>query len=628
MKHKFNIFILSLLCFSLHSVSLNAQTQKKADSFILGVVDYCDSTKINSTYYPVVQEIARVTGKEASLEIYPYDRLKYALMHDEIDMAIFSPNAYIDAKKEFDANGFAGIEAFASHIANGRKGYYGVIIVFDSTETYTLSDLKGKRFMFTHTLSTSGYKLPYNVLIKNGIEPSMDFTSEELFSGSHILSIKALQDGKTDGIATYLEALIQEPSIDTSDLRILHKTGLIPYNAYVFAAGTDEKTRRQVKDFMFHAHENLATYNRIFKNILGITQWFPIDDSFYNGLRPLCGVKRNKPKIYLRYDKTKTSPDNDTIEFLLQRCREELMGTNRFQVLEYPVSDAADSIILKIYHPKQNIYSISAYLNNKLLFNHDQPIDAISDFPPLFKNKILGAFPVKTRLDYDGKNQYWMVHYGTNDGITDEYTFEISEGHYKTQLESDAYHLNESFTVLKPQNESKLSKGDPVTILHKADNQAIDTTTKEGLWDNFWSKLDNIWGVIGLLAALITAAAGTFFSYRKKKRFRQMLHQANHILKEHFEGKEIDKNLSELKLQISELFEKHYIKEQHYQFLKEKINEIKGIISQRSQISDSLKVEIERITSDGKITEKEYNRLINLLEREEKRQGKAKEPKL
>ncbi len=624
MKYK-TIFLFIVVLFLFDSQNVLAQTDKSNKPFILGVVDYCDSAKIISTYNPVVQEIERVIGKKSILKVFPYDRLKYAIMHNEIDMAVFSPNAYIDAKKEFVANGFPDIEAFASHIANGRKGYYGVIVVFDSTNYLKLSDLKGHRFMFTHTLSTSGYKLPYNVLIKHGIEPSLEFTSDELFSGSHILSIKALLEGKTDGIATYLEALIQEPSIDTADLRILHKTGLIPYNAYVFAPGTDEKTRRQVKNFMFHAHENLDVYNRIFKNILGISQWFPIDDSFYNGLRPLCGVKRSKPEIYIRYKNEHSSLYNDTIMFMLQRCREELMSTNRFDVLDLPDAHAKDSVLFKIYHAQKNMYSISVYLNNKLLFNQDQPIDRISDFPEIFLRRILEVFPIKTRLDYDGKNKYWMIHYGTNDGITEDYVLEITKGQKKIRFTSVDYQLNESFTVLHSGQEQSLSKGDPVHIFFCDESSPANQTQNKGLWDNFWSQLDNIWGVIGLLAAIITATLGAFFSYRKKKRFKYMLHQANYILKEYFEGKEIDQNLSELKMQIGELFEKHYIKEQHYQFLKEKIIEIKTIVSQRTQISDSLKTEIDRITSDGVITEKEYNRLMNLLEREERKKGKNKE---
>ncbi len=612
---RFSVFVILLFL-----IYIEAYPQNHNGKFRLGVIDYYDSAKIVATFDPINFELAKLFDAKPELIIYSYNKLKNALLNGEVDMAVFSPNAYIDAKKEYMEIGRNDISVFASHLANGKPGYYGVIVVMDTSSCNTLFDLKGKTFLFTHILSTSGYKLPYSIFIKNGIEPSIDFKTERVFSGSHINSIRALMNGEVDGIATYIEALEQEPNINMSRLKILYKTGLIPYNAYVLSPLMKEEQKTKIKYFMFHAHEDLNIYNILLKNELDINQWIPVDDNFYNGIRPLVGVKRTKKHTKIIFGEKSTNVKDQQLDFLRARCAEELEHTDRFTLtLSDKSNSKTDSISINIYNANTKIWEFSVFYNSDLIFNLELDSVDFSKFPKLFVAKVLDYFPIKTKLDQDKQNNLFLIHYGYNDGINKSYSFEIQSGTEIQFIDPQVIQIFDTYSTFDIAENEIIKKGSDVHIVFSGEeNSYIQPNQNNGdsLINGFWSKLDNIWGVIGIVVAIVSGTFGALFSYRKKRRFKKMLHEANYILKEYFDGKEIETNLNQLKTEIGDLFEKQYIQDHQYQFLKDKIKEIHEIILKKEKIPEHIKLEIKEITKDGIITEKEYNRLIALLDKE------------
>ena len=93
-----------------------------------------------------------------------YDRGISQLVKGKVDFARFGPASYVIAK------GRSGkISVLAMEAVKGRKTFYGIICVQESTDIHHISDLFGKSFAFGNELSTIGRYLAQSQLLDAGI---------------------------------------------------------------------------------------------------------------------------------------------------------------------------------------------------------------------------------------------------------------------------------------------------------------------------------------------------------------------------------------------------------------------------------------------------------------------------
>jgi len=607
------IFLIVLLSISNRIFSQIEQKKQRNDNkLILGVINYNDKEKIKVTYNRFINNIAKQVGKEAELQIFGYDDLTNKLINNEVDIAVFSPYSYIEAHdyvKKFGIN----IEAFAIHKADGLYGYTAVIIVDTMSHINSINKLKGARFLFTHSTSTSGYRLPLAYFRSVGIEPDKKFFKVG-WSGDHKKSIQALASGKVDGIATYVKALEQQ-GLDTIRFRVLWKSDfLIPYNAYVFSPYMDESLKNNIKNYMISVSDSPILKEQIFDdNPLGIEQWKETDDSEYNELRRVLNKKRIKPTISFVIEKHKSikKADDDLLDFVELMCIDELKACQRFNSINTNnLTQKNDQIRLFIANIKPNSYNYSIY-KDEILINEGVLLkDKIdTDLPNILVNCVISSFNIETCLNFDSKD--WLLTYGLNDGLNKkDYEFILTKE--DLIISGEELKIDNANTYFPKKYWDKFKNNDEITIRFKNSDRKGEESLKTTYYNSYWN-LDNIWGVIGIVMAIFTMLLTGFFQFQKHRRFKKMLLQANKLLKDYFQGEETSEKIVDIKATIGHLMETHSIKEIQYNVLLTKLAEIQDIIDSKLSIAKELKDEIEIIIADNVITEKEYQYLIHLI---------------
>ena len=125
----------------------------------------------------------------------------------------------------------------------------------------------------------------------------------------------------------------------------------------------------------------------------------------------------------------------------------------------------------------------------------------------------------------------------------------------------------------------------------------------------------------GIIFALASAIGGKVLADRKKKRFRNILYQTNDLIKEYVEGQyKLETRLIEQKEFISHALEEGSINENQFLILKHRIEDMQTLIEGKHQKGDIIleekqAEEIRGIVSDGKITEREFAKIMTIIKK-------------
>ena len=652
-KYIIGAYLIILIFTSFTGISLN----NDQDTLRFGVIKYKSLEDFKNTYGPFVEYIAKKCDKVPVFKIVSDTLLGYQLNNNEYDIGIFKPFPYLEAKAAFPQ-----LEVFASHIAFGSEKYTGVFVVQKISGIQDLHDLHGKKLLFVKGTSTSGYRIPKSILLEHGID--LDSLESYDFSGSHDSSLHSLLMGNVDAIAINKITLPSINYLDSNGLDDLEDFE-VPYNAYVFSPGLDSMTKNEIKYIMFHAH--LDPYANIFNNKLGIEKWYECTDDNYNQLRRHLRQGRNKPMVKVKIDPTQRTTnylegEGDILYSFYTNLIDVLALTNRFTILKEESSVNPDfniSIDISIINIDSGVLHVKTRKNDKTINNTYANIDEIRDkLPKIITDEILINTPIITEL-HRSKNE-WFITYGLSDGIDAKsyrFTINLKDENAMTLSEEDITVVKEFNTYFNDNN--KFQKFDEVEIRYFSNsiedpdgdgilspndncpetynpNQADKNNDGVGdvcdkpdcdnnpicwIWE--WIK-KNPWDKLGFLLAIIIVAGGFYFTLRKKRRFRNMLYQTNDLLKNYIEGKyKIDNQVIEQKERINRSLESGRINENQFLILTHRIEEIETIIENRltdiKGLSPEIEKEIDKILKDGIITEKEYSKLMLILNQKKKK---------
>lgn len=604
------LFTLILLLLSFQFLSINSYSTERDDNkIIIGVVNAVDSLMYVDFYTPFAKYIGEKLNRDYELRVLDYSEIANQLVDNKIDIGIFSPYSYIEAKINHPE-----LNLFAIPKTHGIMGYHSIIVTNQQSDIQTLEDLAGKTLAFTHTNSTSGYQIPRRLFLNRNIKV------EPIMSGGHKQSIELLSGGKIDAIATYEEAFT-EVHKDINNFRIVYKFKIVPNNAIVISPFLNMELQESIKQIMYTAHQDIDIDKReMFANDFGIEQWVKSNDDFYNGLRIMLDRKRMKHYLHFSINPsenlTKCTLDDDILQVIEKRTLNNILSSDRFSKSKKN-SSGTDSLSLDISVNKDQEYQYSIYLNHhaKALAKGILEYEDLIHLPTIVTNSLLTNIEIKTSLEYDPKSKYWFVPYGTDDGInSNNYDFFINNEQINSTespiiVKSGICILPESFLNTYEQNKN-------LSIQYRKQESKWESKISTSIFDIH--NLDNIWGITGLLVAFLTVLVTSLFQTRKQRRFKKKLLEANNLLKDYFEGKEITNKIVSLRANIGTLLEHQNIKEIQYNLLEKKITEIQSIVDSKSMINDQLKNNIEEIIADGVITEKEYQHLIHLMKKKNK----------
>lgn len=604
-------FILGLLL----SIPILAQEKLK-----VGIVLYKTQEKVEVTFQPLMDYVANEMGMEAEIHIVHEDDLAYYLNNGEYDLGIFTVFPYLKEKADFP-----GLKVFATHHVNGSDHFYGSILVKKNSGIDDLQDLKRKKFLFVKPTSTSGYQYPKGIFSEHSLDIDHGFFGYD-FSGGHEESIQALANGEADGIAIDETRFTKVRGIEKNDFKELERFK-VPYHAYVASPKMEADKRNKLTKIFAEAHKVPAN-RALWNNPLGITRWELKNDEYYNLIRRYLRIIRVQPEVGISFTATEKAQEQlnelgDVTTVMERRIRRLLAESNRFSDKLTHTPEFEINIDLAI---TGDHFSYQVKINNAFVTDGEIYSDSLNTIvPSVTTRSLLKKSIIKTNLLTNGSD--WFITYGLNDGINiDDYEFSfLTESGRKIILEKhDIDKVDQLNTFFKSNSDFYRNAAVEITYgrsIKKEDEEDLsDINTFNIFSRRFWRQ--HYWDKIGLLGgiliALISAIVGRFISQRKKKRFKNILHETNSLIKEYVDGHfKLETKLMEQKDKISQALEKGIINENQFMILKHRIEDMQNIVDiQRNgdvKVVEEDAEEIADIVKDGMVTEKEFSRIMTIL---------------
>lgn len=268
------------------TVSANANTWPKEITF--GVIPVAGATSMKETFGGLTRHLESKLGIKVKLQTAgDYAGVISAMQHKHIEVAYFGPKSYVEAARR------AGAEAVAVEVGEetGLPGYYGMILTKKGSSLKTLEDIKGKKWAFTSSHSTSGTLVPTVMFSKKGINPQ-EYFSKVLYSGGHEASILSVKAGKVDASSTnnldYNRGLGKHWNKD--DFNIIWKSDIIPGSPMTVRSDLPESLKMAITGAMVSYTDKAGLAKMKLKGFL------PAKDSDYDSVRELIKLKKAMKK--------------------------------------------------------------------------------------------------------------------------------------------------------------------------------------------------------------------------------------------------------------------------------------------------------------------------------------------
>jgi phosphonate transport system substrate-binding protein len=238
---------------------LAAQAQEWKSQFKelrLGVSSAENEAGALSRWDPVAKYLTDTLGVPTrTYRVADYAGLVEAMRGDQIEFSRFGPAVYSLGRRVM---GDKLKPVFRDIDNNGAEGYYSIVIVKADSPIKSLSDLKGKPFLFSDPNSTSGYAFPQYFMKKEGIDPAKHF-SATAFSGSHENSVIGVVRGQYEAAATHwtnessgmVQTLERRGMFPKDSVRIIWKSPLIPASPFCVRSNLPQALQDAVVSAMF-----------------------------------------------------------------------------------------------------------------------------------------------------------------------------------------------------------------------------------------------------------------------------------------------------------------------------------------------------------------------------------------
>jgi len=254
----------------------------KGDVINFGITPWDDPEKMKIAYKPFIKYLSKQLGIRVRFIVeQDFEQLKNDINTNLIQIAAFTPGAYTDA---LEKNSKSMIYV-ATTMKNGAEAYSGMLVVKNDSPYKSIQDLKNKKMGFVDPGSSSGYKYPVALLLKEGIEPEKFFKSI-FFLGNHPNVTDALVEGTIDIGATWSDNFDAAQVKHKNALRILMKTEPIPYDAIVVSQKAGIELANKLSVILNKTSNETKDENG--KPIMGSE----------NGLIPYTGFISKSPEFY------------------------------------------------------------------------------------------------------------------------------------------------------------------------------------------------------------------------------------------------------------------------------------------------------------------------------------------
>jgi phosphonate transport system substrate-binding protein len=295
--------LLALLAGCGASASTTAQSGaggSDPDTLVFSAVPGEQTTRIQQRYAPVLDMLSKVTGKKIEFhQATNYAAVIEAQLAGQVQIAEYGPLSYVLAKQK--GTDITAIGASIDHKGEA-PGYHSYGITKAGSPITSIKDYAGKKVCYVDPDSTSGFLYPSAELLRNGIDPMTGV--QPIFAGGHDASALEVLSGRCDaGFAddSMVDTVLpQSGQLKPGQLNILWRSDIIPGSPVAISNSLSPQLKTELTD----AFQNKANIDYLKANgfcgqdcafgASGTWGYAPVNDAFYNPIRQVCAITRNK----------------------------------------------------------------------------------------------------------------------------------------------------------------------------------------------------------------------------------------------------------------------------------------------------------------------------------------------
>lgn len=285
MEHINDIYIM------VNNLQEESLKHKNSDEVVFALNPLASPEVLKESYLPIFQKIVKNSGLQMrAILATDYNMLAENLRKGYIDMAYFSPGAYVYIAKEISLKPVSiQIQAL-----NNKPTYQACLYVRKDSGIHSIEQLKGKNIGFVNQKSASGYQFPKAMLIKKGIRDFNNYFKNICFLESHERVVESLLNGDIDVGATYFGAILnaEKMGLDTEKIKILLSTEEIPSNCIAASKDIDNDMFTKVKEQFLSINHN--SENDVLLKKIKITGFRDFDDSLFDSVRETIKLLGNE----------------------------------------------------------------------------------------------------------------------------------------------------------------------------------------------------------------------------------------------------------------------------------------------------------------------------------------------
>lgn len=270
-----------LLVVCILGTAANATTADRPagqEPLVLGVHPYLSHDEIVTRFTPLANYLSRAIGRPVEVRVgRTYNEHINAIGGDAIDIAYMGPAPYVEMVKRYGKK-----PLLARQVIDGNPYLRGEIVVRQDSPFRTLTDLKGKCFLFGDVNSTMSYILPQRMLEEAGV-PLNRLGSYRSLEGHKNVALAVLA-GSCDAGAVKSEVFRE---YEPKGLRALAELPSVADHVFVANARLPSSLLAKLRTLFIKLNE-LPEGKSIMTGIHPqMTALVPAKDSDYNKLRVL-----------------------------------------------------------------------------------------------------------------------------------------------------------------------------------------------------------------------------------------------------------------------------------------------------------------------------------------------------
>lgn len=266
---------------------INPTFSEEANRLRFGVTPWKSPEELQKGYAPLMKHLHQAIAKEVVLFVAKdYKELAERVQAKSVDIGLFSPNAYVQAKRENPQLQYLATALNLQASGEYLPYYFAEIYVMESSPFKTLQDLKGKRFGFIDVQSTSGYLLPNAFLRDQGIVPET-FFKETFMLKKHDKIYSALVSASIDAGAAGEPSRIEAEKIHGKVFRKLVEVGKIPSDVIAAGSHLDKELGDKIKKIFIALNPQSPVIQEMSALGLHYKGYVDAGDALYDSLRKI-----------------------------------------------------------------------------------------------------------------------------------------------------------------------------------------------------------------------------------------------------------------------------------------------------------------------------------------------------